>query len=114
MSQEGQVISQQGSPYIAYKAQEVFSASPERLVLMLYDYVMAACKRCDSKKASSGLAALIDSLDFEAGEVATGLFRLYRYAMEEIKAGRFEEALSVVRGLREAWAEALKSSPHAQ
>ena len=111
VNQDGsQVAYRQGNPYMAYKAQEILSMSPEQLVLKLYDYVIAACKGRDSKKASSGLAVLIDSLDFEAGEMATGLFRLYRYAMEKVKTEHFDEALKVVGGLREAWTEAFKSS----
>ncbi|NPV53857.1 MAG: flagellar protein FliS [Firmicutes bacterium] len=91
---------------MSYRAQQVMSASPERLVLIVYDQVLASCKARDAKKASSGLATLIDALDFDTGDVALGLFRLYRYAMEKIKEQKFDEAASIIRSLRDAWCQA--------
>ncbi|MCR4403069.1 MAG: flagellar protein FliS [Firmicutes bacterium] len=91
-----------------YRAQQVLSARPEELVLMVYDHIIASCRAKDKKKASAGIATLIDSLDLDQGEVAAGLFRLYRYAMERVWKGEFGEALSVMRPLRETWAAATK------
>ena len=94
--------------YHAYRAQRVLSASPEELVLMVYDHIIASCRAKDKKKASAGIATLIDGLDLDQGEIAAGLFRLYRYAMERVWEGKFDEVLSVMRPLRETWAAAMK------
>ncbi|MGE5587305.1 MAG: flagellar export chaperone FliS [Clostridia bacterium] len=96
------------SAHGVYRVQQVLSAKPEELVLMVYDHIIASCKAKDKKKASAGIATLIDSLDLDQGEVAVGLFRLYRYAMERVWEGEFDEALSVMRPLRETWAAAVK------
>ncbi|HHY47780.1 MAG TPA: flagellar protein FliS [Firmicutes bacterium] len=93
-------------PAKAYRTQQVMSASPQKLVLMVFDHIVAGCKARDSKRASSGLATLIDALDFEAGDIATGLFRLYRYAMERVKQNQFDEALAILEPLRDTWAQA--------
>ncbi|MEW5866981.1 MAG: hypothetical protein AB1774_09010 [Bacillota bacterium] len=95
-------------PYKAYRTQQVLSAKPEDLLLMVYDHVIASCRAKDKKKASAGIAVLIDALDFDLGEIPLGLFRLYRYAMDKIWEGEFDDALSVMRSLREAWAAAAK------
>lgn len=73
---------------------------------MVYDHVIASCKARDRKGASAGIATLIDALDLKQGEIALGLFRLYRYSMDMVWQGRFEDALSVMRPLREAWSAA--------
>ncbi|MGE5572337.1 MAG: flagellar export chaperone FliS [Bacteroidota bacterium] len=98
------------SAYGVYRAQQVLSAKPEDLVLMVYDHVIASCRAKDKKKASAGIATLIDALDLDQGEIAVGLFRLYRYAIDRVWEGKFDEALSVMRPLRETWATAMKGS----
>lgn len=97
------------SAYGVYRAQQVLSAKPEELVLMVYDHIIASCRAKDKKKASAGIATLIDGLDLDQGEIAVGLFRLYRYAMERVWEGKFDEVLSIMRPLRETWAAATKA-----
>ncbi|MDI7247610.1 MAG: flagellar protein FliS [Bacillota bacterium] len=97
------------SAYGVYRAQQVLSASPEDLVLMVYDHVIASCRAKDKKKASAGIATLIDALDLDQGEIAVGLFRLYRYTIDKVWEGKFDDVLSVMRPLRETWASAMKS-----
>lgn len=96
------------SPHKAYRTQQVLSAKPEDLVIMVYDRVIASCRAKDKKKASAGIAALVDALDFDQGEIAFGLFRLYRYAMDKVWESDFDNAVSVMRPLREAWAAAIR------
>jgi flagellin-specific chaperone FliS len=94
----------------AYRTQQVLSTSPERLVLMAYDYVLAGCNVQDKTKASRGLAELIDALDFSQGDIAVGLLRLYQYAMDRVREGDFDGAVSIIRPLREAWGTALRET----
>lgn len=96
----------------AYKKSQVdldiLSADPGTLVLKVYDYIISACKKGKARDASRGLVLLIDALDSEQA-ISANLFELYRYAMDRVKAGEFEEASTIIRGLREAWAAALSS-----
>lgn len=92
----------------AYRTQQVLTESPEKLILMVYDYVIAGCNLKDKTKASRGLSELIDALDFSQGEIAVGLMRLYQYAMDKVREGDFDEAISVIRPIRETWGAALR------
>ncbi|HHY98912.1 MAG TPA: flagellar protein FliS [Firmicutes bacterium] len=94
------------NPIAIYRTQQVMSSSPSKLVTMVFDHAIASCKSGDGKRASACVAALIDALDFDAGEIATGFFRLYRYCMDCIKKQEFAEALKVLEPLRETWAQA--------
>ncbi len=91
----------------SYRAQSVMGLSPEELILKAYDIALSALATEDGTKACKVLAHLIDSLDFKYREVAVGLFRLYRYCMEEIKKGEYEVPTRIVRELRTSWAQAL-------
>jgi len=90
-----------------YLEEEVKNASPVKLVLMIYDLVIASLKKGDTVKARAGIRELIDSLDFEkGGTLATNLLSLYEYALRKIHEGDLEEALGVIKPLRDAWEEA--------
>lgn len=93
----------------AYKAQEILSARPEKLILYLYDYAIKGCVAEDQKQVCVALAQLIDALNFEYESVALGLFRLYEYAMRMAREARFEGALPILRELRETWSRAIGS-----
>jgi len=87
-----------------YVEQEVLNASPEKLVLMVYDLVLASIKKGDYAKARAGLRELIDSLDFDrGGELATRFLALYEYALRQIHEGNPEEAFKIVQVLRDTW-----------
>jgi len=62
-----------------YLEQEVLSWSPEKLVLKTYDVFLAASRRRDIVRMNRALAQLMGALNFEAGEIAVRLYRLYEY-----------------------------------
>jgi len=101
-------------PYGAYQRvrkryieEEVKNASPVKLILMIYDFVLASLKKGDTVKARAGIRELIDSLDFEkGGTLATNLLSLYEYALRKIHEGDLEEAINIIKPLRDAWEEA--------
>jgi len=90
-----------------YRAQQVQGASPMQLVLMVYDIAIVACEARDPQRAGRALSELIGSLNFEYEEIATGLFRLYEYCLWGIRRSRFQDAAKVLRGLRQAWVDAM-------
>jgi flagellin-specific chaperone FliS len=95
----------------AYAVTQTQALSPSQIMLQLYDFAIAGCVARDSKKASVALVELIAALDFEYEEIAVGLYRLYEYALREAKAHRFDAALKVLGGLRDAWQQALEPAP---
>ena len=92
---------------LKYKRQEILAAPPERLVLHLYDYIISCCAMRNCVNASRGIAELIDGLNLEYREIAMGLLRLYEYCLRQVKAGKYDEVRTIIRGLRDSWAEAL-------
>lgn len=109
----------------AYAQNEVLSASPERLVQMLYELgirSIAQARECTRNKDIAGrvrhlnkafavLVELTDGLDFEAGgEIALNYARIYDYCQRRlieanVRQAEFilEEVQSLFEDLQEAW-----------
>ena len=120
------------SPYgqTAYQETSVLSASPERLVPLLYQHLVANLKRganCvrnndvegkfeNLTRASDIVAELLSALDFEAGgELAGRLASLYGFwtneiskAGREMSADRLDRVAQMVGSLHESWQEAAR------
>ena len=92
-----------------YKQNEVFTSSPEKLVLLLYDQAILGCKKQDEERASLALSELINSLNFNYAEVATGLFKLYDYLLRNVKQSEFNHALDILTELRQTWSSAIQN-----
>ncbi len=93
----------------SYRNNSVLGLTPGELVLRLYDIGLASLAAHNGQRASGVLAQLIDALDFRYHDVAFGLFRLYRYCMDEIKRGEYDEPARILRELRDTWARAIGS-----
>lgn len=115
------------NPYAQYRQNSVETASPTRLVVMLYDgairFLSQALAAMQAKqhaqqsvligKAQAIIAHLHDTLDAEAGRafaaslsgIYMALLRTLTQANIENQPQPVEEALHVLRDLRETWAE---------
>lgn len=113
-----------------YQKQQVETASPEQLMLMLFDgairFLVQAKKGLEAKdyeasndnlqKAQRIIQEFICTLDFEiGGDVARELYRLYEYlhyrlVQANIKrdVSMVEEVLTHMRDLRKTWGEAVR------
>lgn len=89
-----------------YIEQEVLSWSKEKIILKMYDLFIVSCKRKDVQKMSKVLIELMGALNFEYEETSTRLYRLYEYCQRCIFQKKFDEALYIVKELRDTWAEA--------
>lgn len=90
----------------SYLEQEVLSWSKEKLILKMYDLFLVSGKRSDLTKMSKVLIELMGALNFDYEETATRLYRLYEYCQRLIFQKRFEEAMHIIKELRDAWAKA--------
>lgn len=97
----------------SYRTNSVIGLTSGQVLVKMYDLAVVALMSGDGKRGIRVLSTLIDSLDFEYQEIAIGLFRLYRYCIEEINEGEYEVPTRILRELRETWAEALVSAPQA-
>jgi flagellin-specific chaperone FliS len=90
----------------AYVTAQTQGMSQQQMLLQLYDFAVAGCVARDGRKATAAIVELIAALNFEYEEIATGLYRLYEYCLNEVRAKRFEAAHKILSGLREAWGKA--------
>jgi flagellin-specific chaperone FliS len=91
-----------------YRQQDVMGASPIRLVVMAYDMAIKACEQQDFTRSTRAISALRDALNFEYPDVSVGLFRLYQWCLDCIRQGDYSSAMTTLRDLRGAWAQAEK------
>jgi len=117
--------------HAAYRQGQVSSASPIRIIVLLYDgairFVRQAMEKFD-EPASRGyslgrahriLSELLASLDYEAGgPIADNLDRLYRFTLDEITRANVEGdrrslngVLEVLNTLASGWREIEAAAP---
>ncbi len=116
------------SPYDVYQRTQVDTASPVRLIVMLYDGAIRflrqgqdAMQRGDREKqnhylvrAQRILAELTSALNLEqGGEIAVNLMALYQFMNEQLVLANLQDDMEKVQrvremleSLREAWAQA--------
>ncbi len=113
----------------AYKKNQINTTSSENLVLMLYDgarkfisRAIRSLKDGDIQEANNNLlraqeivSELMSGINFEAGELADGLFAIYEYMHYRLiqanlkKDGKSaEEVLGMINDLRDVWVQVLK------
>ncbi len=90
-----------------YLVQQINTASPEKLILMLYDFGVKSCRNRDREAAAKTLTELIAALNFDYREMAVPLFELYRFALDQVHQHQFEQPLFILSELREAWQTAM-------
>jgi flagellar secretion chaperone FliS len=127
-------MSSRANPVSAYKETSIRTASGGKIVVMLYDEAIKQLERAtdlmDSQtrqldlvnnailKAQDILTELMVSLDFEnGGDIATNLFRLYRYFSEQLIEANVQKEPEPIRHvcnhlveLRNAWAQIMNKA----
>jgi flagellin-specific chaperone FliS len=78
-----------------------------QLVLMVYEQAIVQCEARDAQRAGRAITELIGALNFDAGEMAADLFRLYEYCLWEIRRQHFADAVHILRRLKATWEDAL-------
>lgn len=117
----------------AYRKQQVETATPGQLVVMLYDAAIRNCQAAQAAiqdqdrdraarhllKAQDIVSELMSSLNVEAGgELGVKLLRLYEYMYRRLvfanvrkDASAAKEVEGLLCDLRDAWARAAQASP---
>jgi flagellar protein FliS len=107
-----------------YLENEVFSATKDKLVLLIYDKILTllkgAIKNIEEKniveshkniiKVETIIFHLINHLDFKAGKISNNLFKIYEYSLHQLKEANVKKDADLIKGvidifreLREAW-----------
>ncbi len=91
----------------AYLEQEVLLWSKEKLTLKTYDLFIVSCQRHEIARMNKILVELMGAINFEQDELqATRLYRIYEYCQKCIFEQKFDESLTIIKELRDAWATA--------
>ena len=114
----------------AYKRQQILTATPEALTLMLYNgcikFIQEGLEALEKKdyeqtntslqKAQAIITEFRLTLDFQY-DIAHQLFPLYNYCYDRLVEGNMKsdknqiiEAQGIMKELRDAWAEAMKKA----
>ena len=117
--------SNSSNAYKIYESNNITTASPRKLVTMLYGGAIRFCRLAEMaidekniekkndylKRAQDILSELSVSLDFEAGEMAMQLGALYSFMIRELveanirmDAGKVKNVRGMLEELLEAWA----------
>lgn len=91
-----------------YLTQKIMSASPEQLVVYIYDVAIAACGRQDQDKAIQAIHLLIKTLRFDDRQIANRFYQVYSAILEFIHRKNFDEARKMVAEIRETWLKAMR------
>ncbi|WP_025157976.1 flagellar export chaperone FliS [Leifsonia aquatica] len=126
------VLNSAAAKLSAYNRDSVLSASPARLLTMLYDRLVLDLTRAETaltvdnwpiawenlRHADQIVAELASSLRVDLWNGADGLLQLYTYLAElivdvtvERDATKVREAIELVEPLRQAWHEAAAAIP---
>ncbi|MBK7104466.1 MAG: flagellar protein FliS [Ignavibacteriae bacterium] len=96
----------------AYLVNEILNASPQKLLLKVYDFAIAQCKNENLEKTNKALAELINALRFdnvEANEISMGLKRLYEFCQDQMRKKNYDIVFKILTELRETWIKAFVS-----
>ena len=89
-----------------YLTKEILEATPEKLLLKVYDFAIMNCQKKNVAKTNKALQVLIDALRYdtdEVKEVSIGLFKLYKYCQDKMREGNYSEAHKILSELRSSW-----------
>ncbi|MCS7220023.1 MAG: flagellar export chaperone FliS [Anaerolineae bacterium] len=90
-----------------YRQNQILSATPLQLVLMVYDVAIVGCARRDLAKTTRALNTLIKALDMRQGDIPMRLYRLYQYCADQARQGDFDQAAHILRELASVWVRCL-------
>lgn len=118
------------APFNPYQQTHITTASPEKILLMLYDGAINNCRKALELietpdlagkgvyigKALAIVGELMNTLNHDiGGEISQHLEQLYVYVMDELSRANFErraqslhDAIKILVILRDAWTEAIE------
>ncbi len=123
------------NPYQKYKDAQYETASPEKLLIMLYNGAIKFARQAKEgmkekdielannkiKRVQAIINELMVTLDMEQGEIAENLYNLYEYINRRLIQANIrkdpeivDEVLSLLEELKGAWEDAIKNLKRAQ
>lgn len=108
MYQAGLSYNQQNkmNPYLI---KEIMEATPQQLLIKVYDFAIVNCQRQNLIKTNKAIQELINTLRFDdesTKDLALGLYKLYQFCQEQMRQQNFEIVHKILVELRETWQKA--------
>ncbi|MGQ9607783.1 MAG: flagellar export chaperone FliS [bacterium] len=88
----------------SYQKNDVVSATPLRLIVMVYDRAILGCQQRNIEMAWKAIKVLIDNLNMDIQPLAGRLLAIYEYCNELMRNGEFDSACKILKELRDTWA----------
>ncbi len=89
-----------------YLVNEITQATPQQLLIKIYDFALVNCKKENLAKTNEALQVLINALSFdgkEVSEISTGLLKLYQYCQNEMRNKNYTIVYKILNELKESW-----------
>ncbi len=95
-----------------YLLKEILDATPEQILIKIYDFAILNCVKKDLHKTNRAIQELINALRFDepnSREISIGLIRLYQYCQEQMRQENYDVVQRVLTELRDTWIVAFKN-----
>ena len=92
-----------------YLIKEIIEATPQQLLIKIYDFAIVNCQRKNLEKTNAALQQLINALSFETEEVkeiSAGFLKLYLYCQNQMRKKNHDEVIKILTELRDEWTKA--------
>ena len=89
-----------------YLVKEIMEATPQQLLIKIYDFAIMNCQKRDLIKTNKALQELINSLRFddeEAKEISIGLYKLYQFCQDQMRKQNYDIVYKILTELRGTW-----------
>jgi flagellin-specific chaperone FliS len=89
-----------------YLVKEILEASPQQLLIKIYDFAIVNCQKHDLRRTNSAIQELINGLRYDRDdvrEISIGFLKLYRYCQDMMRKKNYDEVLGILTELRDAW-----------
>ena len=89
-----------------YLTNDILDASPQKLLIKIYDFAIAQCRNENIGKTNEALMLLINSLRYdtpESAEISNGLRQLYEFSQDQMRKRNYEIVVKILTELRETW-----------
>ena len=99
----------------AYLVKEIMEATPQKLLIKIYDYAIVNCKKGNMVQTNNALSELINALRFDdekAKNISTGLLKLYQFCQDEMRKKNHDIVFKILSDLREAWITIFNNTPN--
>lgn len=95
-----------------YLANQILNATPEQLLIKVFDFAVVHSEKKDMIKTNSAIQELIGMLRFDDDsykDLAINLIGLYQYCQGQARKNNYEIVTKILTELRESWLQAIQN-----